>query len=71
MRLSDVFGDAEVARLYGYRAPYPDGVFATLRRLLVEPHTVLDVGAGTGALARPMVASAERVDVSERTDRTH
>jgi len=60
--LGDVFSEAEVARLYRHRAPYPDGVFAILRRLLVAPRRVLDVGAGTGALARPMLAFAERVD---------
>ncbi len=62
MTLSGVFSDAEVARLYRHRAPYPDRVFAVLRRLLVSPRSVLDVGAGTGALARPLLAVAERVD---------
>ena len=60
--LGEVFSDDEVARLYRYRPPYPDAVFATLRRLLVVPRTVLDAGAGTGALARGMVSFAERVD---------
>lgn len=62
MKLGDVFSDAEVARLYRHRAPYPDHVFEILRRLVVTPRRVLDVGAGTGALARPMLAFAERVD---------
>lgn len=62
MKLGDVFADAEVARLYRHRPPYPEAVFAILRRLLVEPRTVLDAGAGTGALARGLVRSAERVD---------
>ncbi len=54
MKLGDVFTDAEVARAYRYRAPYPHAVFEILRGLLVEPKVVLDVGAGTGALARRM-----------------
>lgn len=60
--LGAVFSDREVARLYSHRAPYPDEVLSTLRDLLVEPRTILDVGAGTGALARNMVGFAERVD---------
>lgn len=60
--LAAVFSDRDVARLYSFRAPYPDEVLSTLRGLLVEPRTILDVGAGTGALARTMVGFAERVD---------
>ena len=62
MSLGDVFSDREVAHRYRHRAPYPGEVLRTLRELLVEPRTVLDVGAGTGALARPMAGFAERVD---------
>jgi SAM-dependent methyltransferase len=62
MRLGAVFSDREVAHLYPYRAPYPGEVLETLRDLLVPPRTILDVGAGTGALARRMVDFAERVD---------
>lgn len=62
MKLGDVFGDAEVAERYRYRAPYPDAVFAILRDLIVAPFTVLDAGAGAGALARGMVGFAERID---------
>lgn len=62
MTLGAVFSDREVARLYRHRAPYPGGVLVTLRGLLVAPRTILDVGAGTGALARNMLGFAERVD---------
>jgi SAM-dependent methyltransferase len=62
MNLGGVFSEAEVARLYRYRAPYPAGVLAALQRLLVAPHRVLDVGAGTGALARRMLSFSERID---------
>lgn len=62
MSLGGVFTDADVARLYRYRAPYPDTVFDVLQRLVVSPRTILDAGAGSGALARRMVSFAERVD---------
>lgn len=62
MTLREVFADPEVARLYRHRASYPGEVLSTLRRLLVAPRTVLDVGAGTGALARRMTGFADRVD---------
>lgn len=62
MKLGDVFADDEVARLYRHRPPYPDAVFAILRRLLVEPLTVLDAGTGAGALARRMISFAKRID---------
>jgi SAM-dependent methyltransferase len=64
MSLGEVFTDATVARLYERRPPYPEGVFTTLARRLVAPRTVLDAGAGTGALARRMTF-AERVDAIE------
>jgi len=63
--LGEVFTDAVVAQLYARRPPYPDGVFAALARRLVDPRTVLDAGAGTGALARTMSVFAERIDALE------
>jgi SAM-dependent methyltransferase len=62
MTLGAVFSNREVVRRYRHRAPYPGEVLTTLRRLLVAPRTILDVGAGTGALARRIVGFAERVD---------
>ncbi len=62
IELGRVFADDEVAALYQYRAPYPQGIFAILERLVVEPRSVLDAGAGTGALARRFPPSIERID---------
>jgi SAM-dependent methyltransferase len=62
MTLGAVFSDREVARLYRHRAPYPDEVLTVLHDLLVEPRTILDVGAGTGSLARRLAGFAKRVD---------
>jgi SAM-dependent methyltransferase len=60
--LGQVFADADVARAYRQRAPYPEETFAILEELLVGPPTVLDAGAGTGLLARGMLRFATRVD---------
>lgn len=60
--LGRVFDDDEVAALYRYRPPYPREVFDILERLIVEPRVLLDVGAGTGALARVLAPAVERID---------
>lgn len=62
-RLAGVFAAPEVAALYRHRPPYPDEVFHILRGLIVDrPATVLDIGAGEGALARPLAAAVDHVD---------
>jgi ubiquinone/menaquinone biosynthesis C-methylase UbiE len=64
--LAHVFTYAGVAEAYRHRPPYPEEVFAVLRTLMVdEPRTVLDLGAGDGALARRLAAWADRVDAVE------
>jgi len=60
--LGRVFEDATVVRNYRYRQPYPQETFEILEGLLVEPRTVLDAGAGTGALTIGMARFARRVD---------
>jgi SAM-dependent methyltransferase len=62
LKLGQAFMDREVALLYRHRPPYPNGIFAILERLVVEPRVILDAGAGTGALARHLVRSVDRVD---------
>lgn len=62
IELGRVFADDDVAALYQYRAPYPRDVFTILEPLVVEPRVVLDVGAGTGGLARHFPPSIARVD---------
>lgn len=60
--LGRAFEDADVARNYRHRQPYPPQIFEILKRLLVEPRTVLDAGCGTGALTIGLARFAERVD---------
>src|SRR5258708_29896351 len=47
--------------------PYPAEVFDVLESLLDEPTHVLDIGAGEGALARPLIARGRiaRLDAVE------
>lgn len=69
-RYADVFKDQSVVDAYRHRPPYPDAVFGLLADLIDgEPRTVLDVGCGTGEIARrlaPFVDRVDAVDVSER-----
>ena len=55
-----------VAGAYRHRPPYPAEVFDVLERIITDrPRRVLDIGAGEGALARPL---AERVDHVDAVD---
>ena len=60
---AEAFKDQHVVDAYRYRPPYPQEVFAILSSLVIdEPRTVLDVGSGSGDIARPLVELVERVD---------
>ncbi len=60
---ADTFKDQMVVGVYRHRPPYPQEVFEILTMLMTdEPRTVLDVGAGSGDLARHLVTVAGRVD---------
>ena len=57
------FSDPSVADAYHLRPPYPDEVFDVLDRLIVDrPRVVLDIGAGTGEIARRIADRVDRVD---------
>lgn len=57
------FGDRNVAASYRHRPAYPVDVFDTLVGLIAdEPRTVLDLGCGTGFVARPLAQRVDRVD---------
>lgn len=67
MKLGEVFTDRDVARAYRLRPEYPPETFAVLSELIVGPRVVLDIGAGTGAIARhiaPLVDRVDAVDIS-------
>jgi ubiquinone/menaquinone biosynthesis C-methylase UbiE len=64
--LATVFQYAGVAAAYRHRPPYPVKVFDLLETLIVDnPRHVLDIGAGEGAIARPLSARVGRVDAVE------
>lgn len=60
---AETFKNSQVVDSYRHRPPYPAEVFTILAGLVTaEPRAVLDVGAGSGDLARRMVEFVERVD---------
>lgn len=63
------FQDQSVVAAYRYRPPYPDEIFTILLKLITAPpRRVLDVGCGTGDLARrlaPLVHQVDAVDFSQ------
>jgi ubiquinone/menaquinone biosynthesis C-methylase UbiE len=62
-RLAAVFGHPGVVHAYQHRPPYSAELFDLLEQIITDrPRTVLDVGAGEGALARPLAGRVDRVD---------
>jgi SAM-dependent methyltransferase len=62
-RYAEQFRDVSVARAYAARPPYPLEVFDVLERLLPPgERRVLDLGCGTGDVARGLVDRVERID---------
>lgn len=52
-----------MADAYQHRPPYPAEVFDILERIIADrPRRVLDLGAGEGALARPLAGRMDHVD---------
>ena len=57
------FKDISVVEAYRHRLPYPAGLLEILGNLTYyEPQAVLDVGCGTGSIARPLATCVEQVD---------
>src|SRR5918998_866070 len=66
MSLAGSFLHEGVARAYRHRPPYPPALFDALEALIVDaPRHVLDLGAGEGALARPLAERVDKVDAVE------
>jgi SAM-dependent methyltransferase len=57
------FTDPSVVAAYPTRPPYPPDVFPLLAALIAtSPRVVLDIGCGTGDIARNLVSMVDRVD---------
>jgi SAM-dependent methyltransferase len=57
------FQDQSVVDRYHLRPAYPPETFTILNELIVdEPRAVLDVGCGTGNVARPLTEYVEHID---------
>ncbi len=60
---AEQFKEQSVVAAYAHRPPILDAVLDQLLHLLVDaPRVVLDVGCGTGAVARPFASRVARVD---------
>ena len=57
------FKDRAVVASYRHRPPYPPQTFDILAGLITdEPRNVLDLGCGTGFVARPLAPLVDRID---------
>jgi len=68
MRLGQAFEDKEVVRYYAYRPPYPAEVFDKLLEISPAHQSVLDLGCGTGKIARTLSRSFDRVTAVDPSD---
>lgn len=60
---ASAFQEESVVEAYQHRPPYPDEVFAILADLIGDPPgKVLDVGCGTGFIARNLVGKVNHID---------
>lgn len=60
---ASAFQEESVVEAYQQRPPYPDSVFDILGSLVAdEPRHVLDVGCGTGFIARRLVGRVTHID---------
>jgi ubiquinone/menaquinone biosynthesis C-methylase UbiE len=63
LKYAEQFKDTSVVEAYHYRLPYADEAINKLIALVIdEPRTILDVGSGTGDLARRLVNQVEQVN---------
>lgn len=63
LKYAEQFKDTSIVEVYHHRPPYSDKTINLLLELVTdEPRAILDVGCGTGDLARRCVRGAQRVD---------
>lgn len=60
------FSDPSVVAAYPHRLPYPPATFALITDLIATgPRLVLDIGCGTGDVARNLAPLVDRVDAAD------
>lgn len=60
---ANAFKNAEVVAAYRYRPSYPPEVFDILARLITtSPRNVLDIGTGSGDIARHLITRVDHID---------
>ncbi len=63
LKYAEQFKDSSIVQVYHHRPPYSDEAINTLVALITDqPRTVLDIGCGTGDLARKLANRVEHVD---------
>ena len=63
LKYAEQFKEMSIVEAYHHRPPYPDEAICKLIELVTdEPHTILDVGCGTGGLARRLVNQVRHLD---------
>ena len=63
LEYAEQFKDAGIVEVYHHRPPYSDETIKHLLELVTdEPRIILDIGCGTGDLARRLVSGVQRVD---------
>ncbi|GCE05088.1 class I SAM-dependent methyltransferase [Dictyobacter aurantiacus] len=63
LKYAEQFKDSSIVDVYHHRPQHSDEAITVLLSLISdEPRTILDVGCGTGVLARRLVNAVERVD---------
>jgi ubiquinone/menaquinone biosynthesis C-methylase UbiE len=63
LKYVEQFKDTSVVEVYHHRLPYAEEAINKLIALVIdEPRAILDVGCGTGDLARRLVSQVEHVD---------
>jgi len=60
--VASAFTEDSVVAAYQYRPPYPQSTFKLIADLAASHHCMLDVGCGTGLIARSLIDRFDQID---------